>query len=744
MKELNPETPFIVQHLEFIEVFEDKAINSLFSINQIASESGSFKIERDKSGIKSLLGARKRIPLDATQDWWNRLTLVKDNSDIQTVGKLKFNTSTQSARVEQQTLLTTPALMEGIIDEMSTRDYWNETRAKTIFEMLIPNDFKDELKRHGNIVWVLDPYTATYPWELLQEGIGKNKPICVSSGMVRQLETPNYRKNIKMVTRNSALVVADPELDGFINQLEGARAEGREVSRMLQMNGVDVTESMNETHAEIIEKVFGDDYKIIHLSGHGVFHEDPAKGSGMVIGKNMYLSTREIQQMSTVPEFVFVNCCHLGKTDGVAEELYQLRYKLAANIGTQLINNGVRCVIAAGWAVNDDAALEFAKVFYAQMNSGNTFGKAVKEARKAIFEKYPETNTWGAYQAYGDPYYQFRKPEKKEAKRDYLVSREAEIDLENLLSELEIGNATSEEYLARLDAISKGVDENQIRNTRITELEAVISMELREYDRACAKFKEVISINDDFVSFSSFEKYQNVRAKKTIEDYYSKKVNTKDLISEPDSVIRELKLLLQISPTAERINILGSTYKRKAFLSTNKVQKQESYELAATNYRDAFYKYKTWYSLTNWLTLEAILELAGKRKWNTRVTTSDGNYQLPGLQEALRELSRLEQAVPKDMEVMNYWEMITVINIRLCRYMLNFSNMKARTDLGKIMKEIGELWKMAGSKGKRFAEIEHLVFVTDALTIEKNAGTTSLRDNVVNMKKELEKLISNR
>ena len=88
--------------------------------------------------------------------------------------------------------------------------------------------------------------------------------------------------------------------------------------------------------------------------------------------------------------------------------------------------------------------------------------------------------------------------------------------------------------------------------------------------------------------------------------------------------------------------------------------------------------------------------------------------------------------------------MITVINIRLCRYMLNFSNMKARTDLGKIMKEIGELWKMAGSKGKRFAEIEHLVFVTDALTIEKNAGTTSLRDNVVNMKKELEKLISNR
>ena len=95
------------------------------------------------------MGAKKRIPLDATQDWWNRLTVVKDDSDKKTIQTLKFNASTQSARVEEQTLLTTPELMEGIIKEISTNDYWDERKAKAIFEMLITNDLKDELKRHA-------------------------------------------------------------------------------------------------------------------------------------------------------------------------------------------------------------------------------------------------------------------------------------------------------------------------------------------------------------------------------------------------------------------------------------------------------------------------------------------------------------------------------------------------------------------------------------------------------------------
>jgi len=746
MLDLDPETKFTVKHIEFIEVFEDKAVNSLFTINRIASEEPDFFcVEKENHGFTKGLGTRKRIPQDAAQDWWNRLTVIKDEDENKTIRKLEFSASTQSARVEQQPLLTTPALMDAMIEEMSTQNDWNPVRAKTVFEMLIPNDFKDELKRHGNIVWVLDDYTASYPWELLQdENLNETDPICVSSGMIRQLKTTNYRRTIKNVSRNNALVLADPDLDGFAGQLSGALKEGKQVAQMLLESGMEVTESYNEQHLQILEKVFGDEYKIIHLSGHGVFNEDPDKGSGMVIGRNKFLSTREIKQMSTVPEFVFVNCCHLGKSNGVSEELYQQRFKLAANIGTQLINNGVRCVIAAGWAVNDSAALDFAEEFYHRMNSGATFGKAVKEARKVIFEKYPETNTWGAYQAYGDPFYRFKKREDEKITFSYFISNEAEIDLKNLLSEIEIGKVSVEEYLHQLDAISIAVDKCGVRNKKITELEAMVSMELREFTKACNKFKEVLDTNNDSVSFTSFEKYQNVRAKKAIEDYNDKKDSADNLINELEDVISKLTLLIQIGQTAERINILGSTFKRKAFLITDQDSKLKAYENAAYYYQDAYTKFGTWYSLTNWLIIEAIFTLSGKRKWNTQVGTEPKQYKLLSLDEANQKLDDLEKSVSSKAEGMNYWEMIKDINIKLCKYILNFSKNKAQSDLTGIQDGISELWEKAGSKGKHFAEIEHLEFIIDALSMEQNKLTELLQNNVINMKTELEKLITKR
>ena len=80
---------------------------------------------------------------------------------------------------------------------------------------------------------------------------------------------------------------------------------------------------------------------------------------------------------------VFVNCCYLGKTDGVAK-IFKSRYKLAANIGTQLIEIGVKAVVVAGWAVDDAAALEFTKVFYQSMFEGQDFGNAILKAKGNI------------------------------------------------------------------------------------------------------------------------------------------------------------------------------------------------------------------------------------------------------------------------------------------------------------------------------------------------------------------------
>jgi CHAT domain-containing protein len=725
----------LVEHLEFVELYEDKAISSLFSISKIEKEeNNSFKIVKERKGIKTMLGHRQRILSDETEAWWNRISVSKqDNAGNKTIQELVFKTSTRSSREEEQNLLTTPALMEKLIKDISTSKDWTAGKAKSIFELLIPNDFKDQLKRHGNIIWVLDEYTATYPWELLQDSMNDTKPICITSGMVRQLSTPNYRRNIKSIIRNKVLVVADPDLEGFFTQLPGALAEGKKVKEKIENklkdDGVEVTASFGETHTVILEKIFRDDYRIIHLSGHGVFNaEDPGK-SGMIIGNNQFLSTREILQMSNVPELVFVNCCHLGKTDGTAEQLYQERYKLAANIGTQLINNGVRCVIAAGWAVDDRAAERFAEVFYDRLFSGETFGDAILKARIAVYNEHQHTNTWGAYQCYGDPFYKFddKRNGKQSWEINYLIEQEAEVELVNLLRELEVGELASALYLEKLEEISAAVDKAEIRNPRITELEASILVELREYDRACIKFDRLLEMEDASFSFSVAEKYFNAQAKKITEDYKKTNERLEESIAGLDKLAENLKTLIRLSPTSERYNILGSTYKRKALLITDKDEKAAVYKKAALYYHKAhLLKPDLWYSLTNWLIIEGVLNLCERSQWKEEVICGEFDaqgqpitYKLPGLKEAKDKLRDLDRSTNLDMAKMNYWDMIAKINIRLCEYILNFTSASSEKGLEKILAELRALWEKAGTVGKRFAEVEHIEFIIDEAGVSK-------------------------
>jgi CHAT domain-containing protein len=788
VKGLNLGNTPLISHIEFVELFEDNAVGALYSLSRLEiQETRSFQIILEEKKLHTLLGLRKRIPNEISSGWWNRITVkkVQFSETDKRVKCITFNASTSRAHEKEKELPTTPALMEGTINEMSTSNRWTPHSAKAIFELLIPNDFKEQLKRHGNINWILDYYTAEFPWELLQDEVADSRPLCVVSGMIRQLSTQNYRQVIKSAPKNNALIIADPDLKGFASQLPGALTEGQKVAEMLSSRGMNITTSFKGNSGEIIEKMFSNDYRIIHLSGHGVFNQDETKGSGMVIGKDVYLSTREINQMSIVPELVFVNCCHIGKISGIAEELYQQRYKLAANIGTQLIENGVRCVIAAGWAVDDNAALEFAQVFYNRIFTGYTFGDSVKDARKVVFEKFGNTNTWGAYQCYGDPFFRFEHlhREIKKKKVEYLISQEAEVDLENLQNELQIGKKTTDEYLNDLEVIIAAVEKAKVRTNTITEKEAMIYFELKVYDKACEKLGSLLNKDEASFSFAVAEKYYNALAKKITGDFKilfdNKNVELKALekeyklkakdetktdelknietqkqecidlilneraacLKKLENVISDLEALVQLLPSAERYNILGSTHKRHAFILDN--NKQGSYKMAAFSYQKAYSFFNNWYSLTNWLALESVLVINGLHAWGSKTDKNKAElgYQLPSTAEALRLLEVSKASLCFTGERMSYWDMIAGINIGLCKYLLQFSDKSEKIELDNIFNEISELWKKAGSKGKRFAEIEHIEFLTDALSGAKNKNATDLKSKLEQLLNDLAKQI---
>jgi CHAT domain-containing protein len=136
------------------------------------------------------------------------------------------------------------------------------------------------------------------------------------------------------------------------------------------------------------------DYRILHLAGHGVV--DLKGKTGLVLGEDDIFTADDVRNLPSTPDLVFLNCCHIGRIDPQVN-------KLAASMSEAFIQIGCRAVVAAGWAVDDKAAIDFAREFYNQMVAGETFGRAVLEARKLVRRDHAQTNTWGAYQCYGNP-----------------------------------------------------------------------------------------------------------------------------------------------------------------------------------------------------------------------------------------------------------------------------------------------------------------------------------------------------
>jgi len=102
----------------------------------------------------------------------------------------------------------------------------------------------------------------------------------------------------------------------------------------------------------------------------------------------------------------------------------------------------VRAVVAAGWAVDDRAAETFASVLYDGILRGAAFGDAVRNARVRTNQDHPHTNTWAAYQCYGNPGYRLladldtRSQVRARKFQGLLDPCEVEVELDNLVSRL--------------------------------------------------------------------------------------------------------------------------------------------------------------------------------------------------------------------------------------------------------------------------------------------------------------------
>ncbi len=574
----------VVSKVTFIELYQDTAIEAQHMLLNVCKDADLSKAIIPKARIVIGEGGRIRAFFKEPADWWLRLRIETTHD-----GGLKYTSLASEARAVVRSLPIQRQSVEPLLRELTSTPSVNTRAGRALFELLLPALFKAHSSEEHNLVLVVDEESANYPWELLEyEGREGSQALAIKAGLIRQLVTQDIVPN-NLCTELRALVIGEPFLgsESPFSQLPGARAEARAVATLLQQAGVqDAGARISPTGTEILTELMTNKYGILHLAGHGVvnYRLDPEDNTGrqgcpsgntsrsitgMVIGKDHFLTAVELGQMPYTPSFVFINCCHLGQTASGQRNRLDQPNVFAASLATQLIKQGVRAVIAAGWAVDDKAALTFAQEFYDAFLNGLEFGEAVKRARTYTQKQRPRVNTWGAYQCYGDPGFKItdiRQGHIVSAKQTYVSLYEYIVAIKNICEDARTASAeTARILIDKLKNLIEEIPADYAEDAKLVETEAMAWGELDCFENGIDAYKRAITNQKATASIKCAEQCANLMVRHAVELFHSDKDKKKKAVQSIEEAIGHLKgLNASFTETTERLALLGSAYRRQS------------------------------------------------------------------------------------------------------------------------------------------------------------------------------------
>ena len=601
-----------ISELDIIEYMEDRAIQATRALVNL---SGTAEVDKDFDIHRHVVtgqDGQRRVSFDEDAGWWQRMRITTvENND------LKFETLTDRARVESQLQSTQRILVDRFLARASASSSSDPSLGKTLFELVMPNQLKQYAPDRRDLILMLDDKAAAYPWELLQDGSDTSaRPMAVESGVVRQLITGKFRVQPLMSQAPSALVIGDPvadELDGgLFPSLPGAAAEATQVAAQLNAAAFETSVLVGEEARplDVVTALYERPYRIVHIAAHGVFDlpvdengrpitrrdslhnanaTDERRVSGVVLGDGIYLTPGEFEQMRNVPELVFINCCHLGSQQAGSQANKVEYHRLAANVATQLIRMGVRAVIAAGWAVDDDAAKLFARVFYERFLSFNTFGDSVAAARRESYDlEYRRNgNTWGAYQCYGDPDFALQEATSSGSSgpvQTPLSPSELKQELENLERQASSASAKGKQGIEqRLESLIKVMPNDWSDWGSVCSAIGTCYAELGKLEKAASYYQRANTSRHADASISSLEQLVNMKARLAVElstgENATEECKERAIteLAEAESIIESL---IRINASQERYAIKGSVHKNRVKLADKAEQRDQLAKMA--------------------------------------------------------------------------------------------------------------------------------------------------------------------
>lgn len=603
--------------LHLVELYLDRASVALSALHVLAeAQPGQYAISPT---VREGQGWERR-PLDwgyrgTGYDFISALTGAADGAESSS-SVIRYTMDTRRARREMRAQTAQRRLVEQLVAMACNDECADSPIGRTLFKLLVPVEMEGALGGTSAMVLELDQGSAPIPWEMLdtESGVrqGDNyRPWAIRTKLLRKLQLEEFRQQPRDASRTSqALVIGEPRCDNpAFPRLPGARREALAVRDQLKTVLApervtallsDEPEGSGPDAVKVITTLLEKDWRLVHISGHGDLPDDDDP-RGVILSDGLYLGPREICTMRVVPELVFVNCCHLGASSpGQLLARPYNRAKFAAGVAEQLIKIGVRCVVAAGWAVADGAAETFAREFYAALLRGQRFMDAIAVAREAAWQL--GGNTWAAYQCYGDPDWVLTPdntdPQDSQATKANHLAGVVSASALVLLLECLTNKAKSRDGALQDKELGEQLHELESRfaslwgdRGEVARSFALAWAAAKNPDRAVEWYERALQAEDGAASLRSYEQLLNLRVRQawrkveeawqTFQMWQGQPAGHKDALPQAEEALQHvlarsreqirrdamaLEQLVAIGETIERLSLCGSAQKRLAML----------------------------------------------------------------------------------------------------------------------------------------------------------------------------------
>ena len=262
-----------------------------------------------------------------------------------------------------------------------------------------------DLLQESEIIIIPDPLLYPIPFPALKNDNGQYLSDTFRIRIVPSLTTLRLIQHSPgdYHSKTGALVIGEPEVSDVYYQgkllqlcpLPGARMEAEMIGRLL---GVEPLLGKDATKQAVLERMHS--VSLIHFAAHGYEERgeialSPISACGTPHEVDYLLTMAEISQVRLTAKLVVLSCCHSASG--------QVRAEGVVGIARAFLASGARAVLAALWAVEDKATMQFMTHFYEHLVRGESASESLHQAMKRMRENsFSDAEQWAPFMLIGD------------------------------------------------------------------------------------------------------------------------------------------------------------------------------------------------------------------------------------------------------------------------------------------------------------------------------------------------------